>query len=103
MPISNIIMSVKVKIMSFLDTVNWLSDRDPKSFDHNINIHLSFGKLQEVLQWCKSNVEYNWGWQPIDRFQPSIISGTFDAVDGVYSFYFDNSKDATAFTLRWSN
>lgn len=74
----------------------WLSDREAESFKHTIDIHLSHGLLREVLVWCQSNVEKDWVYKPTDD------QATWFA-DTSYSFYFDNSKDASAFALRWKN
>ena len=63
------------------------------SFDYAKDISKPFGKLQEILDWSKSNCKPGWRWQLVDT--PSDIR------DGRYIFYFNDEKDYFAFCLKW--
>lgn len=75
---------------------NWLSDRDPGSFAFTVEINLNFGTLRKVIAWCEKNLEKSWGWQ-----SSTVKSNYVTLGNAEYSFYFDDAKDATTFSLRW--
>lgn len=67
--------------------------RSRESFHHAQEIQKPFGKLDDVIDWCKTALEAEWRWQLI---QPSS-----DKAPGRYIFYFDSERDYCAFSLRW--
>lgn len=77
---------------------NWLSKRDPSSFNFGIEVNCNFGSLRKVIDWCESNIESEWGWLCTKESEQYIPTG-----NAQYSFYFDSNKDATAFSLRWKS
>lgn len=68
--------------------------RSSQSFEFCQEIHKPFGVLDQVIDWCKANIEAEWRWELI---QPSS-----DRAPGRYRFYFDSERDLCAFSLRWS-
>lgn len=67
--------------------------REKESFAHAQAIEKSYGSLDLVLEWCKSELQDDWRWQMIE------MSGT--ERPGRYIFYFDSAKDCMAFALKW--
>ena len=67
--------------------------RSQESFQHALEIKQPFGKLDDVLQWCKTALEDEWRWQ--------LVEASSDIRLGRYIFYFDSARDYCAFTLRW--
>jgi hypothetical protein len=53
---------------------------------NQVEIHVEFGKLRTVIDWCNNNCSGNWSW-------------AYD--EDIYSFIFDNESDATAFSMQW--
>ena len=49
--------------------------------------------LDNVLEWCKSELVDNWKWQLVD------VSSAQQP--GRYIFYFDSDRDCCAFSLKW--
>lgn len=76
----------------------WLSDRDPSSFAFIVDINLNFGTLRKVITWCEKNLEKAWGWQSSSEKSDYVTLG-----NAQYSFYFDDARDATTFSLRWQS
>jgi hypothetical protein len=68
--------------------------RDQASFAYAQEIAKGFGILEQVLDWCKSELVNEWRWQLID------VSS--DQRPGRYIFYFDSERDCLAFTMKWS-
>lgn len=64
------------------------------SFRYKQEIHQLMGGLDPVLTWCRSECQGEWRW--------SIVEFSGGERPGCYCFYFDNDRDACAFTLRWS-
>ncbi len=67
--------------------------REAESFHHATEIQRDFGKLDQVLNWCKIELVGDWRWQmtnSANMLQP-----------GRYIFYFDSERDYLAFTLKW--
>ncbi len=67
--------------------------RTGDSFAYATTVEKSFGVLDDILDWCRSNMLKEWRWQLI---QPSS-----DQSPGRYTFYFDSDLDLCAFKLRW--
>lgn len=71
-----------------------INTRERESFSYAKEISKPFGILEQVLDWCKSELVEDWRWQLVD------ISS--DARPGRYIFYFDNERDYLAFLLKWA-
>lgn len=69
--------------------------REKESFKHAIEIGKPFGKLDQVIDWCKQNTSDEWRWQ--------LIQISSDHAPGRYIFYFDSEKDYCAFLLKWKD
>lgn len=67
--------------------------RTGDSFAYAQEIHKPFGVLDNVLDWCKSNILEEWRWQ--------LVRTSTDREPGRYIFYFDSDRDLCAFRLRW--
>jgi hypothetical protein len=68
---------------------------DPRSWCHAHRISRELGDLDPVLSWCRNNNQDDWAWQAVDW--PT------DRRPGVYIFFFQNSKDALAFVLKYNH
>ena len=68
--------------------------RSQDSFQHAREITQPFGKLDDVISWCKNALENEWRWQ--------LIEVSSDIRPGRYIFYFDSERDYFAFALRWA-
>ena len=71
-----------------------IDSRKRESFRYSREIAKPFGKLDHVLDWCKTELVGDWRWQLVD------VSS--DSRPGRYIFYFDLERDFFAFTLQWS-
>lgn len=71
-----------------------IDQRSRDSFLHALEIVKPFGEIERVLDWCKSEISYDWRWQLVD------VSS--DIRPGRYIFYFDSERDYLAFTMKWS-
>ena len=67
--------------------------RDKTSFAHARSIEKPYGTLNEVLDWCRTELEQDWRWQMIELSSANR--------PGRYIFYFDGERDCLAFTLKW--
>jgi hypothetical protein len=67
--------------------------RDKTSFLYTQEITKPFGRLDQVIEWCKAECTSDWRWQVLD------ISS--DIRPGQYVFYFDSERDCCAFALKW--
>lgn len=68
--------------------------RYAESFGYAREIQQPWGGLQNVLDWCKTEItDGTWCWQLIE------ISNGVDP--GQYIFYFDSDRDCCAFALKW--
>ncbi len=76
---------------AFKKQINW---RDKDSFSFALEICKPFGALDEVLKWCKSELQKDWRWQMVEMAN--------DRNPGRYIFYFDSESDRFAFLLKWS-
>jgi hypothetical protein len=68
--------------------------RDKDSFNHAQEIAKPFGVLENILDWCKSELTNEWRWQ--------LIEVSTDRRPGRYCFFFDSERDYLAFTIKWS-
>ena len=68
--------------------------RQGESFRHAKEIAKSFGGLDPVLAWCRTEMTDEWRWQ--------LIKTSTDREPGRYCFYFDSERDYVAFLLHWS-
>jgi multisubunit Na+/H+ antiporter MnhE subunit len=68
--------------------------RDGTSFQFQREITRPFGDLDDILAWCKAELQGDWRWQLIDV--------STDLRPGTYKFYFDSERDCVAFVLQWS-
>lgn len=71
-----------------------LNTRDQNSFAHAREISKEFGKLDDIIAWCKSEMSDEWRWQ--------LVQVSSDVRPGRYIFYFDSERDYLAFTMKWS-
>jgi hypothetical protein len=71
---------------------HWMRDRD--SFHHAREIEKSFGVIEHVLDWCKSELSQEWRWQ--------LLQTSSDTKPGRYCFFFDDERDYLAFIMKWS-
>jgi hypothetical protein len=76
---------------AFETQINW---RSKESFSHAIEILKPYGYLDNVLKWCKNELDHDWRWQMVEM--------STDLRPGRYIFYFDNERDCFAFTLKWT-
>jgi hypothetical protein len=67
--------------------------RDAVSFPHASEIVKPFGMLEQVLDWCKSELIGEWRW--------SLVEVSSDKRPGRYIFYFDSEQDYLVFLLKW--
>lgn len=72
---------------------NLTAARPKESFKHTVEIHQPFGGLDNVLAWCKENMQHDWRWQ--------LIQVSTDHADGRYLFYFDDEREYCVFLLKW--
>lgn len=68
--------------------------RSEDSFNFARKITKPFGEIDRVIAWCKQELSGDWRWQ--------LIEVSSDIKPGYYIFYFDEERDAFAFTLQWS-
>ena len=68
--------------------------RDGESFPYAREIHRPFGQLDNVLTWCRTELDGDWRWQ--------LVRTSTDREPGRYIFYFDTERDLFAFTLQWA-
>lgn len=84
---------VDTKILGADNMVRMIDHRDKDSFSYAKECRRSWGHLEEVLTWCKSELIGDWRWQLVDM--------STDVKPGRYIFYFDEEKDCLAFVLKW--
>ncbi len=85
------ILDSKLLDDAFKKQINW---RSKESFEHAIEVLKPYGHLDDVLKWCKSELDHDWRWQMVEM--------STDIRPGRYIFYFDSERDYFAFTLKWS-
>ena len=67
--------------------------RSGESFAHACEIQKPWGVIDDIIAWCKAELQDDWRWQLVDT--------STDQRPGRYVFYFDNNKDYFAFVLKW--
>jgi hypothetical protein len=77
-------------ILPHLDKITFSEIAD--QFEYQVEIRSA--KLDEMLSWCKHEVEGDWRWQLLE------ISGSM--TPGRYHFYFEQAKDCCVFSLKWA-
>ena len=75
-----------------LTPMTWERNRD--SFNHALEIVKSFGVIEHVLNWCKSELRGDWRWQ--------LLEMSSALKPGRYMFYFDDERDYLAFVMKWA-
>lgn len=63
-----------------------------KHYQHSTMVAIEFGRLEQVLEWCKK-LPNLWVW--------NLEEWTTVSSPGQYKFYFKSEKDLLAFILRW--
>jgi hypothetical protein len=67
--------------------------RPRESFLYAKEITKPFGVVDQVIDWCKTEMQGDWRWQLIDT--------SSDQRPGRYIFYFDREQDLCTFVLKW--
>ena len=62
------------------------------TFSFSCEIDKGIGRIQEVIDWCKQELNEKWRWDIVEA------SGN---TPGRYIFYFDNERSYLAFLLKW--
>ena len=65
-----------------------------EAFRYALEINQPFGRLDDVLYWCKTSMQQ-------DDWRCQIVRSSSDILSGRYIFYFNNDKDFCAFKLKW--
>ena len=68
--------------------------RKEESFRYSREINKPFGKLDQIVDWCKQETRDEWRWQ--------LVEVRSDLRPGRYIFYFDDERDLLAFVMKWS-
>ena len=84
---------IESKVIAAKDLAGIHNSRNKDSFQFAVEISKPWGRLEPVLEWCKSELTDDWRWQMIDM--------STDLKPGRYIFYFDGERDCLAFTLKW--
>jgi hypothetical protein len=80
-------------VIQLPQTNHEIDHRSKESFSFAREISQPWGVLKHVLSWCKSELIGEWRWQ--------LVSPPSDAAPGRYIFFFDDSRDAVAFAIKW--
>jgi hypothetical protein len=72
---------------------NQIDHRSQESFSFAREIAQPWGGLDLVLSWCRQEITGDWRWQ--------LVTTANDISPGRYIFYFDESRDAVAFVIKW--
>ena len=73
----------------------WTVDDDFKQgFNFAQEIHKPQGLIDEIVDWCKTELIGEWRWQIVNTANPYA--------PGRYIFYFDSDRDQCAFVLKWA-
>lgn len=67
--------------------------RSKDSFGYSHEVTKIWGGLDDMIAWCKTELSGEWRWQ--------LLEVSNDTRPGRYIFYFDSSRDYTAFALKW--
>lgn len=92
-PTKNSISQVDTKLIGQTYLTAMHNTRSKESFRFAQEITKPWGRLEPILEWCKSELQNDWRWQMIDM--------STDQRPGRYIFYFDGEQDCLAFTLKW--
>ena len=68
--------------------------REAESFKHSIELTKSFGSIDCILDWAKSELRDEWRWQ--------VVRTSSDRAPGRYIFYFDSESDYLAFVMKFA-
>ena len=77
-------------ILPHLDTITFSELTNQYEFQ----LEIRSGKLDEIISWCKNEVEGDWRWQLLETSGSTTL--------GRYHFYFERDKDCCAFSLKWA-
>lgn len=77
-----------------MNVLEHLITRKKESFNHAIEIVKPYGALDQVIAWCKTEIQDEWRWQ--------VVEMSSDHRPGRYMFYFDSDQDCCAFLLKWN-
>lgn len=75
------------------DVFKQYTAREKQQFNYAREISQPYKEIDNILDWCKRELNQEWRWQLIDVSSPSA--------PGRYIFYFDDNRDYFAFTLKW--
>lgn len=65
------------------------------TFRYALEINKPWGGLDNVVEWCKTEMQDpSWRWQ--------LVESSTSIHPGRYIFYFNDSRDFCAFKLKWS-
>lgn len=65
-----------------------------ESFRYALEINQPFGRLDDVLLWCKETMQR-------DDWRCQILNSSSAIMSGRYIFYFNDDRDFCAFKLKW--
>jgi hypothetical protein len=68
--------------------------RPKDSFLYAREITKPFGVIDQVIVWCKTELQGEWRWHLVDT--------SSDQRPGRYVFYFDSERDLCAFVMQWA-
>ena len=69
-----------------------LTPTKSNTFSFSCEIDKGVGCIQEVIDWCKNELNEKWRWNIVETSGES---------PGKYIFYFDSEKSYLAFLLKW--
>jgi hypothetical protein len=81
---------ITTDILPHLDKITFSEIADQFEFQ----LEIQSDKLDDILLWCKSEVEGDWRWQ--------LLETSGSTTPGRYHFYFEQAKDCCAFSLKWA-
>lgn len=91
--IAGFILCFEVGAKLIAPTANHINLRDRNSFQHYCQITKPFGRLDVIIDWCKTELQGDWRWE--------LLQASTDIAPGQYGFYFDTPSDHCAFVLKW--
>lgn len=71
-----------------------INSRSGESFPYAQEITRTWGAVDAVVDWCKSECISDWRWQIVE---PTNVNNP-----GRYIFYFDSDRDYLAFVMKWA-
>ena len=78
-------------------TAQYQPERDHRpadSFAYQSETTRPYGRIDVIIDWCKSELKSDWRWQ--------VLEYSTDTRPGTYKFYFDSERDCCAFSLKWA-